>query len=317
LKYFLTQATQQSHGNLEDYRLPYQSGKTDVHVINYGGWRHVFNNPRAWVLEFYAPWCKHCKRFASTYVELAKHYKYLIDFAAINCEFEENKPLCELFEISSYPSVFIMPPNVPEGGFNLKASLAKNYIVKYVGKKEYHEMKSYLLGYSPKSVTTLAPANVENWLTKTNPHLPHALLLTDNKEKPNEIFTAAAAELTGSMECAQTGKFGLEKRLRLKKTPAIVVFDGNSKSLKSTPVGIFYGDRIDLERFDRIGVLQTVVFLSDLSYGLNNERREKYRQEKDKENMRFMAPPPLEKKKDKPAVEAEQFRARNYKKNIN
>jgi len=66
----------------------------------------------SFVIEFYAPWCKHCKTFVPTYKELAAAAAEdpgleRFEFGAVNCVLEAR--LCtEVFGIRSYPTVLVV-----------------------------------------------------------------------------------------------------------------------------------------------------------------------------------------------------------------
>lgn len=66
------------------------------------------------VVEFYAPWCPHCKHFAPKYVQLAKKmkesikpYGIALDFYAVSCT--ANKNVCKKQDIHGYPTLKIFP----------------------------------------------------------------------------------------------------------------------------------------------------------------------------------------------------------------
>jgi len=56
-----------------------------------------------WLLEFYAPWCAHCKRLAPTYEKLATELKGKVNVGKIDCT--EQTSLARRFEIKSYPTI--------------------------------------------------------------------------------------------------------------------------------------------------------------------------------------------------------------------
>lgn len=56
-----------------------------------------------WLVEFFAPWCGHCKKLAPTWEELAKSAKGKFNVAKVDCTVE--KASCSRFEIKGFPTV--------------------------------------------------------------------------------------------------------------------------------------------------------------------------------------------------------------------
>jgi thiol-disulfide isomerase/thioredoxin len=68
------------------------------------------NGPR--VVEFYAPWCPHCKHFRNHYVSIAQQITKLaeetgqhVDVYAVSCTV--HKPICKAFGIKGYPKIYL------------------------------------------------------------------------------------------------------------------------------------------------------------------------------------------------------------------
>uniref|UniRef100_A0A8C6Y5H7 Sulfhydryl oxidase n=1 Tax=Naja naja TaxID=35670 RepID=A0A8C6Y5H7_NAJNA len=86
--------------------------------------RRIFNSTGAWVVEFYASWCGHCKAFAPVWKGLAndlKDWRPAVMLGAIDCADFSNKNICYKFGIKSYPTVkfFKMASQKPEDGIQL------------------------------------------------------------------------------------------------------------------------------------------------------------------------------------------------------
>lgn len=57
---------------------------------------------------FYVDWCGYCKRFMPIYGEVAKKYNDRYNFVVIHCERVENQELVKKFEITGFPTLYII-----------------------------------------------------------------------------------------------------------------------------------------------------------------------------------------------------------------
>lgn len=63
----------------------------------------VMGSGDLWFVEFYAPWCGHCKNLKPEYIELAKLVQGKVKVGAVNCD--EEKSLCSQFGVQGFPTV--------------------------------------------------------------------------------------------------------------------------------------------------------------------------------------------------------------------
>jgi len=78
----------------------------------------IAENPLIFV-EFFAPWCGHCKHLAPEYEKAAIELKGRIPFAKVNCDSEDNKPLMQRFGVQGFPTLKLFRDGNPkdyEGG---------------------------------------------------------------------------------------------------------------------------------------------------------------------------------------------------------
>jgi protein disulfide-isomerase-like protein len=59
------------------------------------------------IVEFYAPWCGHCKALKPEYIKLAKELKGLVQVAALDCDDAANRPLAGKYGIQGFPTIKI------------------------------------------------------------------------------------------------------------------------------------------------------------------------------------------------------------------
>lgn len=62
-----------------------------------------------WLVEFYAPWCGHCKQLAPEYKKAAKALEGVVNVAAIDCQ--EHEDFVNEFEVRGFPTIKIFGEN--------------------------------------------------------------------------------------------------------------------------------------------------------------------------------------------------------------
>lgn len=64
----------------------------------------VYDSDEPWVVEFYAPWCGHCKEFAPEYVRAAQSLRGMVRVGAIDCD--ESKRFCKKkMGVKGFPTI--------------------------------------------------------------------------------------------------------------------------------------------------------------------------------------------------------------------
>ncbi|KAF5277362.1 hypothetical protein FQA39_LY06175 [Lamprigera yunnana] len=79
-----------------------------VMVLTGDDFHHGIEKGIAFV-KFFAPWCGHCKRLASTWEDLAKKFVDIgdVNIVKIDCTLDINKQLCNDEEVDGFPSIFL------------------------------------------------------------------------------------------------------------------------------------------------------------------------------------------------------------------
>lgn len=56
-------------------------------------------------MEFYAPWCGHCKTLKPAFEKAAQNLEGLAQVAAMNCDDDQNKELCAAMGVKGFPTL--------------------------------------------------------------------------------------------------------------------------------------------------------------------------------------------------------------------
>jgi len=62
-------------------------------------------------VEFYAPWCGHCKNLKPAWISAAKELKGEVNFGAVNCDDASNRDLCSEYGVQGFPTLKYLEPN--------------------------------------------------------------------------------------------------------------------------------------------------------------------------------------------------------------
>ncbi|KAK8798829.1 hypothetical protein WA158_007913 [Blastocystis sp. Blastoise] len=84
-------------------------GKTGPIILNDSNFDElVLKSGEVWMVEFYAPWCGHCKAMKDDYIKAANAMSGIARFGAVDAT--EEKQLAQKYNIQGFPTVYIFNP---------------------------------------------------------------------------------------------------------------------------------------------------------------------------------------------------------------
>eukprot|EP01084_Bolivina_argentea_P215041 365044_1 len=130
---------------------PKASGVINVDVSNFDQ-VVAANEDEVVMVEFYAPWCGHCKQLQPEYVRLAKQLKNVVKIVAMDASDDKNRAIASKYGVQGFPT--------------LKVHVGTGAAIDYQQARDARTMKSFLLSKLPSHVTRLTKDKLDSFLTK-------------------------------------------------------------------------------------------------------------------------------------------------------
>jgi len=172
----------------------------------------VVGSDYVWVVEFYAPWCGHCKHFAPEFARAAKNLHGIVHVGAVNCD--EQQQLCSTFGIQGFPTVKMFPWStvpVPNG----QPGQVMKEPTDYNGQRTAAAVAKAAIDMLPNFVHKVDSSSEEKFISNS---LGKVMLFTDKRSVPT-LFKALALEYRNRLhfgwikntEKDLVEKYGIEK----------------------------------------------------------------------------------------------------------
>ncbi|KAK0259006.1 hypothetical protein B0A54_01668 [Friedmanniomyces endolithicus] len=174
------------------------------------------------IIEFYAPWCGHCKNLQPAYEKAAKSLAGLAKVGAVNCDAEENKPFCGSMGVQGFPTLKIVRPGKKVG---------KPTVEDYRGERTAKGIVDAVVEKMPNHVRRLKNGDYEAWLAEGGEGRPKAMLFSE-KASVSALLKAVAVDFLGAIDVAQirNREAVAMEAFKVEKSPTLVLLPGAGKA---------------------------------------------------------------------------------------
>jgi len=180
----------------------------------------IANSNYTSIVEFYAPWCGHCKNLKPAYEKAAQNLNGLAKVAAVNCDDDENKPFCGQMGVQGFPTLKIVTPSKKPG---------KPRVEDYQGPRTAKGIVDAVVDRIPNHVKRATDKDLDKWLGQ-NEERPKAILFTE-KGTTTPLIRALAIDFLGAIDVAQVRDkeaVSVEK-YGVSEFPTLVVVSGDGE----------------------------------------------------------------------------------------
>lgn len=202
------------HGGGEDEVAKFD--EKDVFVLTEGNFTDFVEDHKYVMVEFYAPWCGHCKAMAPEYAAAATELKAVnVKLAKVDATLENE--LAEKYEVQGFPTVYFFVDGEHK---TYSGQRSKEAIVTWINKKT---------GPGISNITT--PEEAERILTSENRVV---LGFLDSLVGPESQELAAASKLDDNVNFYQTSNLNVAKMFHLEadvKRPALVLLKNEAEKV--------------------------------------------------------------------------------------
>ncbi|KAK3829715.1 MAG: thioredoxin-like protein [Linnemannia gamsii] len=180
-----------------------------VIVLDNKNYESSLKNGEPWLVEYYAPWCGHCKALAPTYEELAKELKGKVNVAKVDCP--ANDAVCRSQKVRGYPTIKLHQ-NGQASEFN--------------GQRQLANMAAFAVGGTISSVKRLTPQGFEEIKAGSDVSFIYVYDANTNEDVSASIDKQSRT-FYEQVSIYSTNDNTIARQLSLTTLPALVVMKDN------------------------------------------------------------------------------------------
>ncbi|TGZ82982.1 thioredoxin-domain-containing protein [Ascodesmis nigricans] len=181
----------------------------------------ILQSTNAAIVEFYAPWCGHCRNLKPIYEKIGKSMKGIGKVAAIDCDDDVNKPLCGQYGIQGFPTLKFFRPSSKPG---------KPVVEDYQGPRTAKAIAEGLSERIPNHVKRVKDKTLDDFYEKDN-STAKAILFTEKGTTP-PLWKALAIDFLGAISFYQVRNTekGVVDAFGVDSLPKIVLLPGGDQA---------------------------------------------------------------------------------------
>ncbi|CAI2030527.1 hypothetical protein SEUBUCD646_0H03170 [Saccharomyces eubayanus] len=177
---------------------------SDLHILeltpkNFD--KAVHNTNYTTLVEFYAPWCGHCKQLSSTFRKAAKKLDGLVQVAAVNCDLNKNKGLCAKYGVEGFPTLKVFRPpklDLSKPMTDARNSFKSHSDEAYTGARTIAPIVDFSLSRIRSYVKKLVRIEKLGSLLEKSPKL--SVVLFSKQDKLSPVYKSIALDWLGKFD---------------------------------------------------------------------------------------------------------------------
>ncbi|KAJ1980964.1 hypothetical protein H4R35_000918 [Dimargaris xerosporica] len=242
----------------------YSPGSKVITLGVYNFQTEVIDSDYPVMVEFFAPWCGHCKNLAPTYDKVATDVYGIAKVGAVDCDDKTNAPICSQYGVRGFPTLKLFPAKRKRDKKNPDRMTKIPQTYEYARTRK--ALREYILGKVPTVVIRVTQkelaksggdssttskseprAGLDAFFAKA-PEVPKVLLFT-TKDKATALYKGLGIALGQKMRLGWVP--GVEKaiqdRFTVTKFPTLLAFPGGQIDGKS----VQYDGPVDFDRMKK------------------------------------------------------------------
>jgi protein disulfide-isomerase A1 len=178
-------------------------------VLNNDNFDDAIKNNRLIMVEFYAPWCGHCKKLAPEYEKAATELKGTAPLAKVDADQEQNRPLAQRFGVRGFPTVKFFRDGVPTD---------------YQGERTADAIITYVKKQAQPALRILDSADAVDKLSSEERVVVVGFFDNDQSEEYKKYQQTAESLRDSFTFGAVVGKPDIAKKFEIEGVPTIILF---------------------------------------------------------------------------------------------